>query len=58
MSAQPAMVIKHAISANDPHNEPWPPSGAGLWALVRPLPRVFSLWRQVALTTAVVEVSS
>jgi len=54
ITALPTMVIEHAITADDPWHQPWPPNeSTGLWVLVRPLPHNFSYWRRITIKTPV-----
>jgi hypothetical protein len=43
------MKIVHAVTADDPTGEPWPPSSTDSWCLVRRLPHDFSLWRAIEI---------
>ena len=44
------MQIQHIVTADDPFGEPWPPSDAGLWCVVRRV-RGFTIWRSIQLAS-------
>jgi hypothetical protein len=47
MTGPPALVIRHAITPDDPYG-PWPPSGND-WVEVRRLPKGFTLFRSIEI---------